>query len=63
MIHETLESEGSITQAKRHDQELLVTLMSFKGSLGNFFLFHMYLVVARMENKFSKVLRTTQLIQ
>jgi hypothetical protein len=63
MIHETLESGGSITQAKGHDQELIVTLMSSKCSLGNVFLFHMYLVVARMEIKFSKVLSTTQFIQ
>ena len=34
MIHETLKSGGSITQAKGHDQELIVTLMSSKGSLG-----------------------------
>ena len=37
--------------------------MSSKGSLGNAFLFHMYLVVDRMEIKFRKVLITTQLIQ
>jgi hypothetical protein len=63
MIHETLESGGSITQAKGHDQELIVTLMSWKYSLRNVFLLHMYLVVARMEIKFSKVLSTTQFIQ
>jgi hypothetical protein len=63
MIHEILESGGSFTQAKGHDQELIVTLMSSKGSLGNVFLFHMYLVVARMEIRFSKVTNTTQLIQ
>jgi hypothetical protein len=40
MIHETLESGGSITQAKGHYQELIVTLMSSKCSLGNVFLFH-----------------------
>jgi hypothetical protein len=27
MIHETLKSGGGITQAKGHDQELIVTLM------------------------------------
>jgi hypothetical protein len=63
MIHETLESGGSITQAKGHDQELIVTLMSSKCSLGNVFLFHTYLVVARTKIKFSKVLSTTQFIQ
>ena len=45
MIHETLKSGGSITQDKGNDQELIVTLMSSKGSLGNVFLFHTDLVV------------------
>jgi hypothetical protein len=63
MIHETLESGRGITQAKGHDQELIVTLMSSKGSLGNVFFFHTDLVVARMKIKFSKVLSTTQFIQ
>jgi hypothetical protein len=63
MIHEALESGGSITQAKGHDQKLIVALMSSKGSLRNFFLFHMDLVVARMKIKFSKELGTTQFIQ
>jgi hypothetical protein len=63
MIHETLKSGGGITQAKGNDQELIVTLMSSKGSLGNVFLFHMYLVVSRMEILFGKVLSTTQFIQ
>jgi hypothetical protein len=61
MIHETLESGGSITKSKGHEQEIIVTLMSSKGSLGNGFIFHTYLVVSRMEIKFIKVL-TTQLI-
>jgi hypothetical protein len=43
MIHETLKGGGGITQAKGHDQELIVTLMISKGSLGNIFFFHMYL--------------------
>jgi hypothetical protein len=63
MIHETLKSGRCITQAKGHDQELIVTLMSAKGSFGNIFLFHTYLVVARMKIKFGKVLSTTQFIQ
>jgi hypothetical protein len=63
MIHETLESGGGITQAKGHDQELIVALMSSKGHLGNVNLFHTYLVVTRMKIKFSKVLSTTQFIQ
>jgi hypothetical protein len=54
MIHEALESGGSITQAKGHDQNLIVALMSSKCSLGNVYLFHTYLVVARMKIKFSK---------
>jgi hypothetical protein len=37
MVHETLESGGSITQAKGNDQELIVTLMSSKRSLSNVF--------------------------
>jgi hypothetical protein len=63
MIHETLEGGWGITRDKEHDQELIVTLMSSKGSLGNVRFFHMYLVVSRMEIKFSKVLSTTQFIQ
>ena len=34
MIHETLKSGGSITRAKGHEQELIVTLVSLKCSLG-----------------------------
>jgi hypothetical protein len=63
MIHETLESGGRITWAKGHDQELIVTLMSSKFSLGNVFLFHMDLVVAKTEIKFGEVLSPTQFIQ
>jgi hypothetical protein len=54
MIHEALEGGGGITQAKGHDQKLIVALMSSKGSLGNACLFHTYLVVSRMKIKFSK---------
>jgi hypothetical protein len=46
MIHESLEGGEGITQAKGHDQKIIVALMSYKGSLGNVFLFHMYLMVA-----------------
>jgi hypothetical protein len=63
MIHEALESGGSITQDKGHDQKLVVALMSYKGSLRNVFLFHMDLVVAKTKIKFSKELGATQFIQ
>jgi hypothetical protein len=63
MIHEALEVGGGITQAKGHDQKIIVALMSSKGSLGNVYLFHMYLVVARTKIKFSEELGTTQFIQ
>ena len=63
MIHETLESGGRTTQTKGHEQELIVTLMSSKCSLGNVFLFLTYLVVAKTQIKFSEVLSTTHLIQ
>ena len=46
-----------------HDQKLIVTLMSSKGSLGNVLFFHTYLVVVKTKIKFSKVLSTTQFIQ
>ena len=46
MIHESLEGGGGITNAKGHDQKLIVTLMSSKGSLGYVKFLHMYLVVA-----------------
>ena len=59
IIHEALEGGGGITQAKWHDQKLIVALISSKGSLGNVCLFHTYLVVARTQSKFSEVLRTT----
>jgi hypothetical protein len=49
MIHEALEGGGGITQAKGHDQKFIVSLMSSKGSLGNVFLFHTYLVVNQMK--------------
>jgi hypothetical protein len=63
MIHEALESGGSIIQAKRHDQKLIVTLMSSKCSLRNVFLFHMDLVVTRTKIKFSNEPDATQFIQ
>jgi hypothetical protein len=63
MIHEALEGGGGITEAKRHEQELIVTLMSLKGSLGDFIFLHMYLVVSIMHIRFNEVLSTTQLIQ
>jgi hypothetical protein len=63
MIHEALESGGSITQAKGHDQKLIVPLMISKCSLRNVCLFHMNLVVAKMKIKFSKELSATQSIQ
>jgi hypothetical protein len=63
MIHEALESGGSITQDKGHDQKLIVALMISKGTLRNFCLFHMDLVVARTKIKFSKELGATQFIQ
>jgi hypothetical protein len=63
MIHEALEGGGGITQAKGHDQKLIVALMSSKGHLGNVCLFHMYLVIARVKIKFSKELGATQFIQ
>jgi hypothetical protein len=63
MIHEALEGGEGITQAKGHEQKLIVTLVSLKGSLRYVSFFHTYLVVARTQIKFSGVLRTTQLIQ
>jgi hypothetical protein len=46
MIHEALESGGRITQAKGHNQKLIVSLMSSKGSIRN--------VQQRSKIKFSK---------
>jgi hypothetical protein len=62
MIHEALEGGGGITQAKGHDQKLIVALMSAKVRLGNVFHFHMYLVIARAKMKFSKELGAIQFI-
>jgi hypothetical protein len=47
MIHKSLKSGGRIAETKGHDHELIVTLMGVKLNLGNFFIFHMYLVVAK----------------
>jgi hypothetical protein len=63
MIHEALEGGGGITQANGHDQKLIVALMTVKGHIGNVYLFHTYLVIARAKIKFSKELGTTQFIQ
>jgi hypothetical protein len=63
MIHEALESGGSITQDKGYDQKLIVALISLKCNIRNVFLVHTYLVVARTKIKFSKELGTTQFIQ
>jgi hypothetical protein len=59
MTHETLKSGGSIIEVEWHNQELTVTLMNSKYSLGNVFFFHMNLVVAKAEIKFGKILSTT----
>jgi hypothetical protein len=40
MIHEDLESGGSIKQAKGNEQKLIVALMISKGSFRNVCLFH-----------------------
>jgi hypothetical protein len=63
MIYEALEGGGGITQAKGNDQKLIMSLMSSKGSVRNVYLFHMDLVVARTNIKFSKELCATQFIQ
>ena len=63
IIHEALESGGSIIEAKGHDQKLIMALMSFKGSLRNVCFFHIDLVVSRMKIKFSKELGATIFIQ
>ena len=63
MIHEALESGGSITQAKGHEQELTVALMGSKCNLRNVCLFHMYLVVDQTKIKFSEEMGATQFIQ
>jgi hypothetical protein len=59
MIHEALESGGRITQAKGHDQELIVAFMSSNYGLRDVNLFHTYLVVVRTKIEFSKELGTT----
>jgi hypothetical protein len=63
MIHEALESGGSITQVKGHDKKIIVALMSSKCSLRNVFLLHKYLVVAKTNIKFSKEPGTIVFIQ
>ena len=63
MVHEALEGGGGITQAKGHDQKLIVALMSVKGYLGNVCLFHTYLLIAKANIKFGKELGSTQFIQ
>jgi hypothetical protein len=63
IVHEAPEGGGGVTQAKGHDQKLIVVLMSVKGCLGNVCLFHMYLVIARVKIKFGKELGSTQFIQ
>ena len=63
MIHETLKSGGGITETKGHDQELIAALMSVKCSIGNAFLFHMYMVISRTKVNFGKVLSPTEFIQ
>jgi hypothetical protein len=63
MIHEDLEGGGGITQAKGHDQKLIVALISSKGSHGTVFLFHTYLVVAQTKIHFSEEFGATEFIQ
>jgi hypothetical protein len=63
MIREAFESGGSITQAKGHDQKLIVALMISKCSLRNVCLVHTNLVVSKTKIKFSKELGATQFNQ
>jgi len=63
MIHEALEGGGVITQAKGHDQKLIVALMSSKCSLRKVCFVHTYLMVAKTKIKFSKELGATQFTQ
>jgi hypothetical protein len=63
MIHEALESGGRITQAKGHDKNIIMALMSSKGSLRNVYHFHIDLVVSKTKIQFSKESSTTQFIQ
>ena len=46
MVHEALEGGGGVTQAKGHDQKIIVALMRAKGCLWNVCLYHTYLVIA-----------------
>jgi hypothetical protein len=62
MVHEALEGGGGVTQAKGHEQKLIVALMSVKGCIGNIFLFHTYLVITRAKIKFGKELGATQFV-
>jgi hypothetical protein len=63
IIHETFKSGGGVTYTKGHDQKIKVALMSVRCSLGDVFLFHTYLVVARIEVKFGKLFSPTDFIQ
>jgi hypothetical protein len=47
MIHEDLEGGGDITQAKGHDQKLIVTPVSSKGNVGYVIFLDTYLVIAK----------------
>ena len=59
MIRETLKTGGNITDVEWHNQELIVTPMSYECTLGNVFFFHTNLVVVRAEIKFGKIMSTT----
>jgi hypothetical protein len=59
MIHETLKSRRSITEAKWHKQEVIVTLMCSECSLGNALFLHTNMVIVRAVIKSSKILSTT----
>ena len=63
MVHEALEGGGGVTQAKGHDQKLIVALMSEKGCLGNDGLFHTYMVIAQVKINCNKELGATQFVE
>jgi len=54
LIHKTLECGRSVGQTKRHDPELILSLMGLEGSLVLIFLQHSNLMVAYLHIQFGE---------
>jgi hypothetical protein len=63
LIHEASESRGSIDQSKRHNQDLIVTLVTLEHYFGNNLLFNSNLIITRTKIKIGEEGNTIEFIK